>query len=161
MSIARKILWNTVSQIIGKAIIAVLGVVIIKIITNYLGTSGYGEYTATFDYLALFTIIADLGLYTIGIREMAKDGKKTPEILGNILTVRTISAIFIICVAGFIAAFIPSYQNSPIPLAVWLAGIAAFFNLLTSIISTVLQVHLKMEYNSSARWSVKSSTLVT
>lgn len=149
-STARKILWNTVAQIIGKAFIAVLGVVIIKLITNYLGTTGYGEYTAAFDYLALFTIISDLGLYTIGIREMAKDNEKVPMIMGNILTVRTVFSIFIICVAGFVAQFIPQYADSHIPLAIWLAGAAAFFNLLTSIISAVLQVYLKMEYNSLA-----------
>jgi O-antigen/teichoic acid export membrane protein len=148
MSTARKILWNTIAQIIGKAIIAVLGVVIIKLITNYLGTSGYGEYTVSFDYLALFTIISDLGLYTIGIREMAKDQEKIPKIMGNILTVRATFSIFVICMAGFIAYFIPQYQDSHIPLAIWLAGIAAFFNLMTSIISAVLQVNLKMEYNS-------------
>lgn len=147
---ARKILWNTVAQIIGKAVIAIMGVVIIKVITNYLGTNGYGEYTTAFDYLALFTIMADLGLYTIGIREMAKENEKIPMIMGNILTVRTFTSIFIICLAGFIAYFIPQYQNSHIPLAIWLAGIAAFFNLLTSIISAVLQVHLRMEYNSLA-----------
>ncbi len=150
MTTARKILWNTVSQIIGKGVIAVLGIVIIKVITNYLGTSGYGEYVASFDYLALFTIIADLGLYTIGIREMAKDEKEIPKIMGNILTIRTAFAIFVICIAGFVAFFIPQYRGTHIPLAVWLAGIAAFFNLLTSIISAVLQVNLKMEYNSLA-----------
>jgi len=150
MSVARKILWNTIAQIIGKACIAILGVVIIKLITSYLGTSGYGEYTTAFDYLALFTIISDLGLYTIGIREMAKDNEKVPMIMGNILTVRTFFSIVVICIAGFIAAFIPQYQNSHIPMAIWLAGLAAFFNLLTSIISAVLQVYLKMEYNSLA-----------
>lgn len=149
-STARKILWNTIAQIIGKAIIAILGVIIIKLITNYLGTTGYGEYTAAFDYLALFTIISDLGLYTIGIREMAKDKEKIPMIMGNILTVRTAFSIFIICLAGAVAQFIPQYQASHIPVAVWLAGAAAFFNLLTSIISAVLQVYLKMEYNSLA-----------
>ena len=149
-STARKILWNTIAQIIGKAVIAIIGVVIIKLITGYLGTTGYGEYTTAFDYLALFTIISDLGLYTIGIREMAKDNDKVPLIMGNILTVRTAFSIFVICVAGFVAYFIPQYQNSHIPLAIWLAGAAAFFNLLTSIISAVLQVYLKMEYNSLA-----------
>ncbi len=150
MSTARKILLNTVAQIIGKACVAILGVFVIKIITNYLGKSGYGEYTAAFDYLALFSIISDLGLYTIGIREMAKDKNEIPKIMGNILTFRTVFSIFIISVAGFIAFLIPQYQDSHIPIAVLLAGIAAFFNLLTTIISTVLQVNLKMEYNSLA-----------
>ena len=160
MSTARKILWNTISQIIGKGFIAIFGVLIIKIITNYLGQTGYGEYTAAFDYLALFSIIADLGLYTIGIREMAKDSKKIPMIMGNILTMRTGVALFIIALSGTIAQFIPQYQNSHIPMAVWLCGIAAMFNLLTTIISAILQVELKMEYNSLASVIGKIVTLV-
>ncbi len=152
MSVARKILWNTVAQMIGKAFIAVIGIVIIKLITGYLGKTGYGEYTAAFDYLALFSILADMGLYTIGIREMAKDQEKVPKIIGNMLSVRTISAIFVVCLAGFIAPFIPNFETpgSHLPLAVWLAGFAAFFNLMTTVVSAVLQVYLKMEYNSLA-----------
>ncbi|MFA7277506.1 MAG: flippase [Candidatus Gracilibacteria bacterium] len=148
MSTARKILFNTVSQVIGKACVALIGVFIIKIITSYLGKTGYGEYTTAFDYLALFSIIADLGLYTIGIREMSKDKDEIPKIMGNVLTIRTVFAIFTISIAAFVSFFIPQYQGTHIPPAVMLAGLAAFCNILTTVISAVLQVNLKMEYNS-------------
>ncbi len=150
MSLARKILWNTVSQIIGKVFIAVIGVVIIKLITSYLGKEGYGEYRLAFDYLAFFGIIADMGLYTIGVREMAKSKQDIPKILGNILTVRTIIAVLMIAVASTLVYFIPKYANTNVPPAVWIAGIAVMFNFITSIVSSVLQVELKMEYNSFA-----------
>jgi len=150
MSVVRKILWNTISQIIGKGFIAVIGIVIVKMITSYLGREGYGEYSVTFDFLAFFTIVADLGLYTIGVREMAKDDKKVPMIIGNILTIRTFVAVLMIIVAGISAFFIPSYKGTHIPIAVCIAGTAMLFNIITSTISTVLQVHLKMQYNSMA-----------
>jgi len=150
MSTARKILWNTIAQIIGKSIIAVLGIVIVKLITTYLGKSGYGEYTAAFEFLAFFIIVADLGLYTIGVREMAKDEKKIPMIIGNILTIRTVVSVLMV-IAGSIAAFyIDQYQGTRIPIAVGIAGVAMLLNVLTSTVSTVLQVHLKMQYNSFA-----------
>lgn len=150
MSTARKILWNTIAQIIGKGFIAVMGIVIVKLITSYLGKNGYGEYTAAFEFLAFFGIVADLGLYTIGVREMAKDEKKIPMILGNILTIRTVAIVITIATAMVAAFYIPKYQGTRIPFGVVLAGIATILNILTATISTVLQVHLKMQYNSLA-----------
>lgn len=127
-----------------------MGIVIVKLITGYLGKNGYGEYTAAFEFLAFFGIIADLGLYTIGVREMAKDEKKIPMILGNILTIRTVAIFITIATAMVAAYFIPKYQGTRIPFGVVLAGVATILNILTSTISTVLQVHLKMQYNSFA-----------
>jgi len=150
MSTARKILWNTLSQIIGKGFIALLGIVTVKMLTFYLGREGYGQYTTAFEFLAFFSIAADLGLYTIGVREMAKDEKKIPLIIGNILTVRTIICVIMVAIAIVAAHFMPKYQGTFIPYAVVLVGIATALNLMTSTVSTVLQVHLKMEYNSLA-----------
>ena len=150
MSTARKILWNTIAQIIGKACIALIGIVIIKMITNYLGKTGYGEYTTAFEFLAFFGIVADMGLYTIGVREMAKDEKKIPMIIGNILTIRTIIVIIMVIIASAAGFLIAKYQGTRIPVAIIFAGFATVFNIMTSTISSVLQVHLKMQYNSIA-----------
>jgi O-antigen/teichoic acid export membrane protein len=150
MSIARKILWNTISQIIGKGFIAVLGIITVKMLTYYLGKEGYGQYTTAFEFLAFFSIAADLGLYTIGVREMAKDEKKIPMIIGNILSVRTVLCVIMVGIAIVAAYLTPKYQGTLIPFGVVLVGIALSLNILTSTVSTVLQVHLKMEYNSLA-----------
>jgi O-antigen/teichoic acid export membrane protein len=155
MSVARKIFWNTVSQMAGKAAIAIMGIIVIKLITNYLDAPGmppsnYGQYTAAFEFLAFFAIVADLGLYTIGVREMAKDEKKVPMIIGNMLTIRTVIAVLMVGSAIIAAYLLPQYQNTKIPFAVVLVGVATVLNLLTSTVSSVLQVHLKMQYNAWA-----------
>jgi O-antigen/teichoic acid export membrane protein len=159
MSIARKIFFNTFSQILGKVVLAVFGIFILKLLSNYLGRSGYGEYTAAFDFLSFFSIVGDLGLYTIGVREMAKDEKKIPMIVGNILTVRTIISVLMIGIAIFSAFYVPKFQETRIPFGVILVGISMVLNLLTSTVSTVLQVHLKMQYNSLASVAGKAISL--
>ena len=68
MSIARKILENTFVQVLGKLITALLSIFVLKIITRYLGTSGYGDYTTIYQYLAFFGIIADFGI--LGLSEI-------------------------------------------------------------------------------------------
>lgn len=158
MSTARKILWNTVSQIIGKTAIALIGIIIIKMITNFLGKTGYGEYTTAFEFLAFFGIVADLGLYTIGVREMAKDEKQIPKIIGNIMTIRMVVVILMVIVAGVAGYMVPKYAGTRIPMAIWIAGIATVFNIMTSTISSVLQVHLKMQFNS---WASVAGKIVT
>lgn len=151
MSVARKILWNTAAQIMAKAVLAVIGIVTVKIITNYLGVAGYGNYTAVYEFIAFFGIASDLGLYTIAVREMARDENKIEMILGNILTVRTVLSVGTMVVA-FFAAFFYARPDSTIffPLAAAIAATATIFALLTGTISTVLQVHLKMQFNAAA-----------
>ncbi|MEA3304188.1 MAG: oligosaccharide flippase family protein [Patescibacteria group bacterium] len=88
MSYARQVFSNTVVQIAAKVIIALLSVVTIKMITNYLGQTQYGEYTYIYEYLGLFAILADMGLYTIGVKEMSSGKQTLAKVLSNILGMR-------------------------------------------------------------------------
>ena len=78
MSTARKILSNTVAQVAAKLTVSILGIAVIKIATNYLPQAGYGDYLGVYEFLAFFGIAADLGLFTIAVREMAQDEDKIP-----------------------------------------------------------------------------------
>lgn len=152
---ARKIFWNTTAQFAGKIISSLLSIVIIKLITSYLGshsadTGPYGEYTTAFEYLSFFAVVADMGLYTVGVREMSKDHTKIEMIIGNIMAFRTIVAVAMIGVATMVAFFIPQYQGTHIPLAIIIAGFSCILNLLASTVCSVQQVYLKMQYSALA-----------
>ena len=95
----KKIYSNTIAQIAGKLITAVISMFMIKILTNYLDISGYGLYSKIYNYVSIFAVIADLGLYTISVRELANhqhDRKMTEKISGNILSLRTLSGLIIV-----------------------------------------------------------------
>lgn len=146
--IARKILFNTVAQVVAKIIIGLFSVFILKMLTTYLGKQGYGIYKSIYEYLALFAIVADMGLYTIGVREMSKDSSKEEMVLGNMMTVRTVVIVLISIVAFATAFLIDEYRGSIAPYAVALAAVGSVFAILTGTVSTALQVHYKMEKNS-------------
>jgi O-antigen/teichoic acid export membrane protein len=146
MSIARKILENTFVQVLGKLVTAGLSIVVLKIISGYLGTSGYGDYTTVYQFLAFFGIAADFGIYTITVKEMSKDESRIPMILGNVMGLRTILAILAMAAATIVAFLIPSYSDTVIPMGVLIATLATIFTLLNGTVSSVLQVHLKMQY---------------
>lgn len=142
---------NTGAQILAKGVLAVIGFVTVKIITNYLEVAGYGYYTGVYDFIAFFGIASDLGLYTIAVREMARDEANIDKIIGNILSIRTI-LVFATMTLAFISSYLyfPQGTDLMLPLAVSVAATATVFALLTGTISTVLQVNYKMQYNAFA-----------
>lgn len=146
VTIARKILSNTFVQIGGKVAGALVSVFIVKLITNFLGVSGYGQYVSVYEFLAFFGILSDFGLFTIAVREMAKEEGRESFIVGNVLTLRTVMATAVMLLAVGAAFLIPQYQDTYIPAGVAVASLSVFFGILNGTVSSVLQLHLKMQY---------------
>ncbi len=152
MSLVRSIASNTFWQIAGKVVAAILGIISIKFITNYLSRSTYGEYTTIYDYTALFTIVADFGLFTIAVREMAHSNKKeiVEKIVGNVLSVRAALAVISLGLGVLAAGLIPAYRGSHIPYGVFIVSVATIIALISGTMSSVLQFYLRMHWASVA-----------
>ncbi len=129
-----------------------MGVVSIKLVTNYLDRSTYGEYTTIYDFTALFAIVADLGLFTIAVREMAKENGKEhiEKIIGNVLTVRGLTALISLAIGTAVAYLIPAYNGTHIPMGILVISVATVIGLLAGTVSSVLQFYLRMAWSSFA-----------
>ena len=160
MSTARKIISNTISQIIGKLLVTVIGLTTVKMTTTYLAVKGYGEYTAVYEFLAFFGIAADLGFFTIGVKEMSQDEDRIPMIIGNILSLRTISVIFTMIVAIVLGFVIPKYQGTRIPMGIAISSLTVFYTIMNGTITSVLQVKMKMHIASIATIAGKVVTVL-
>ena len=130
---------------------AFLSIFIVKLITNYLGVEGYGRYAAIYEFLAFFGIAADLGLFTIGVREMAKEDsqEKREYVLANIITLRMILCTVVMAIAIVSAYFIPQYNDLHLGIAI--ASIAVFLSIIQSALASLLQLNLKMQYAALAQ----------
>ncbi len=148
MSVARRILSNTVAQIISKILLAVLGLLSVKVLTNYLDENTYGNYVYTYEFLAFFGVIADLGIFTIAVKEMSEDEKNIPKLLGNILSLRTFLVVSAAFMAIIMIFFSPETQSPQVPIAVGIASLTMFVATINGTISSVLQTKLKMELAS-------------
>ena len=148
MSLGKKILSNTLWQIMGRLFTASVGIIAIKIITNYLPTDAFGQYTTLYEYIGFFAIAADFGLYTIGVREMAKKEKSESEILSNILAIRLILIVVTLGLAGVVAQLIPKYQDTFISTGIWIVALTTALTLIHGTLSSVLQYRLKMMYSN-------------
>lgn len=146
MSLSKKVFTNTVAQIIGRIITTITGVITLKLITYNYGASVYGDYTFVVQYLTVFGIFVDMGLFTIGVREMSKQKDKMEFILSNLLTLRVITASIILGI-GIIFAQISGYTED-VFVGIIIMTIATFLAYIESTLKTILQCKLEMEYQT-------------
>jgi O-antigen/teichoic acid export membrane protein len=146
----RKIYTNTIAQIGGKVITALISILLIKVLTGYLDVAGYGLYSKIYNYLSIFAVIADLGLYTITVRELTKyqdDKEMVAQISGNILSLRTLSWVLIIGLSLSIAPFLTGY-NSPVALiGIGIVSLFTLMGLINSSLMSYLQATLHTEFS--------------
>lgn len=106
---------------------ALFGFVTIKIMTPYLGPLRYGDYSTILKYFAIWTALADLGLYVLALKRLGeikeRDDKNSldhtthsqelREEYGKYVGTRIIIMSVIYVIALVIAYLLPAYTNNP------------------------------------------------
>lgn len=142
MTYAARVARNTIIQVVGKFAGTLLGFAVVAILTRALGQGGYGQYTTVFAYLGFFSVVADLGLYLVAVRELNQSREEPGKIIGNILGLRAVSAAFLLGLGVAIAAFFP--YPPAVRQAIALGSLAFFFVAFNQIFVGVFQTHLVM-----------------
>ena len=150
LSNARKILANTFAQTLGKIVVALLAVFTVKILTGFFGKSVYGKYVTIFEFLAFFGAAADLGLFTIAVREIPKHESEKQKIFSNVLTLRTACTTLAMLLAVVLAFSIAKFAGTQIPQGVAIVALATWLVILAGTFSIVLQTAMKMHLQSIA-----------
>ena len=149
----KAIFINTASQIIVRFVTLAFALISVKLLTNYLGPNGVGEFNSIVTYINLFVVLADLGLFAVTVREIAKNPDNEGKILSNVFTIRLISAAAA-CLVAIGVVNLTSYSAN-IKLGVLIASGFLFFNLMASVYDMVLQYRLKMQYSAIAEFIAK------
>jgi O-antigen/teichoic acid export membrane protein len=141
-STRRLVASNTAVQVAGRGLMLAIGLASIAVITRYLGPDDYGRYTLALTYMQLFAVLADVGLFTIVVRDISRDPSRTEELVGNTLTLRLVLSVVVIAVAAAISLLLP--YDPDVRVAILLAGLPLLFGMLNSTFVTVLQSRLRM-----------------
>ncbi len=152
----KKILSNTFAQILSKAWTAIISIILLSVLTNYLTQELFWLYSKVYNYLGIFAFLADLGLYTITIREITKNKEDSKKIVSNVMTLRSILWIFIIFLSILIAYFLPWYNDKIALVSIFIISIFTLFSLINSSILALMQANLKMEFSlvSTILWKL-------
>jgi len=143
MVIARKIAYNVLVSSVSKFLSTALALVSIGFITRYLGKEGFGEYATVLAFLSFFASLADLGLYHISTREISRSGADEKMIMGNIFSLRIISALFILIIAPVVVLFF----NYPLEVkeGIIIAAASFLFSSGYQVLNGVFQKNLAMD----------------
>ena len=145
MSTTRAIAWNTGAQAAGKIISTIFGVIIIALMTRYLGQVGFGYYSTANAFFQIFAIMLDLGINVMIVQMLGEhkgDKKYEQRAVSATMTFRLLTAFILLGIAPFIGLLFPyAYEVKLIMFALWVSFFAATLN---QVVIGVQQRHLKM-----------------
>lgn len=149
----RQVLANTSWLLVDKIFQMGLGLVVGIWVARYLQPQSYGLLTYAFTFVSLFSAIAELGLGTLVIRDIARDPSCKEETLGTAFAIRLIGGIAtLLLTVGIISWIKPSDH-----LTHWLVGIVAT--------STIIQAFRTIDYwfqsQLEAKYIVVANNLVS
>ncbi len=171
MALAGKVAANTVIQVGNKIVTTGINLVIIALITRYLGTYGFGQYTTAVTFVVFFSIAADLGLTLITTQLISRPGINISEVMSNLFTFRVVSGLVIVGLAPVVAMFLP-YEAS-IKEGIHITALAMYFVLLCQIFVSLFQKELRTDRIAIAEivsrlvilgltvWAITANTGVT
>jgi O-antigen/teichoic acid export membrane protein len=157
-TLTRKVALNATALAAGRVASVCLGLVSVGISTRYLGLHGYGELATAIAFAALVNVVADIGIWSIAAREIAKRPEETQRIISGVITAGLVLSLGAAAV-GVIAAFAiyPGNGNEPIRRAIllllvtlpfaapygavsayFIANQRAYMGMLTSVIGSVV-----------------------
>lgn len=141
--LARKVALNTIISVLGRVLATVLALVVFSLLSRYLGVSGFGEYVTVMAYLSVFNIFTDLGLYSITIRDISRDGADESAIVSNAFTLRFCIGFFIFAIGAILIYLFPYSINVKKGFIVGAFGFWAMTN--QSLVVSVFQKYLRMD----------------
>lgn len=148
MSLAKKIAYNTLTQIAGKTVSTILGLFSLALITRYLGPQGFGEYTTIVTFLGFFAVFADFGLTLVTVQLISDKRRDEGKVLNNLFAFRLLSVLIFLGLAPLIAIFLP--YSAAVKSGLIIAMAAFVFPALNQIIVGLFQKRLCMEKNAIA-----------
>ncbi len=141
--LVRQIAYNTIASAGARILGLALSLITIGFITRYLGQEGFGYYATILAFLYFFTVLADLGLYSICVREISRPQANEIKIANNAFTLRFFFGLFIFSLAPIIIYFLP--YPGEVKLGTAIAALAFWLNSNQQVLMGVFQKYLRMD----------------
>jgi O-antigen/teichoic acid export membrane protein len=142
MSLTRKIAHNTITQIVGKIISTLLGLVAIGMMTRYLGQEKFGWYITVTAFLQFIGILTDFGMIVVTAQMLSEPFHNKIKLFKNLFSFRFFTAIFFFGLAPLIALLFP--YPTEVKIAIGVTAIAFLSITLNQVFVGLYQTKLKM-----------------
>jgi len=141
--LTQKIAYNTIVSLASRVVGTIIALVNIGLITRYLGQNGFGDYSTILAFLYVFSVLADLGLYSITLREISKAGAPEKEIVSHAFSLRLWAGLFIFGLAALAVWLFP--YSFEVKVGTGLAALGFWLLSINNVLIAVFQKYLRME----------------
>lgn len=144
MVLARKIAYNVVLNSFLKVFsTVVLSLLSLRLMTGYLGQDGFGKYATILAFFSFFTAITDLGLGSVTVREISRNGADEKKILGNVFALRLVTSGALLLISPILIFFFGYTED--VRVGIIIAALATVFATSSSILNGIFQKNLAMD----------------
>lgn len=146
---ASKLATNTAIQILGRFLTLIISVVTLSFIANHLTANGsalegYGQYSIVLTYISIIGATADLGLFTLVVREITGlEPAKAGRVVGAAILFRFLLLIVALLVLAGIFPFLP--YELVVKQGILLGAVVAFLMLFSQSIAAIFQANYQAE----------------
>lgn len=156
----RQITYNTLISFSARIVAVILGFFSLALTTRLLGQEGFGLYATALTWGYIISFVADLGLYSLLVREIGRaSGSQEERIVSHIFTLRLFS-LLLFFVLGIGVALLSPFRFGLSLVAIILASLQYFFLSLSQLFMAVFQKYLKMGAAAIAEIAGRSLTLL-
>jgi O-antigen/teichoic acid export membrane protein len=141
MSLNKKIAFNSASQIIGKTISTILGLVSVIIMLRTLGIERYGWYSTASYFLMFIGIMGDFGFAVMTNRFLSDPHLEKTKVFNTLITLRFISALVFQIAAPLLVLLFP--YRPEVKLATVILTFSFFASALNQVFTGSFQSQLK------------------
>lgn len=143
MALVKKLAYNTMVSVVGRVIGVALSLISLGVIARYLGQEGFGNYTLILAFLSIFSVLADLGLYSLMTREISRPGADEKKIASNIFTLRLVVLLISLAFAFVLVWFFP--YSIQVKIGVAIGAIAFLFLSASQVLMGIFQKYLRAD----------------
>lgn len=142
-NLTQKIAYNAFFSAGARVIQTALAFITMILIVGYLGEKEFGNYIIVVTFVYIFSVFADLGLYSIVVREISREDADEKKIISNAFTFRLAAGFFIFFFAYFVSFLFPYSNEIRLGIAVAAFGFWILSN--TQVLMGLFQKHLALD----------------
>jgi len=138
------ILKNTAVLFVGQFSTWALTIIYTIYVPRRVGASGWGDLAIAGAWTTVGATLVALGMGTLMVRDMARDHRKAPDMIGAAIATRMVMVIPCVLIIGALAWGYPFHTQ----LVIYILSLGMVFQLLTGPFQAGFQAIERMKYNS-------------
>ncbi|AXI24809.1 polysaccharide biosynthesis protein [Methanofervidicoccus sp. A16] len=144
MSVTKRILKNTGILFVANILSKFFGFLYFMCMARYLGAEGYGIISFALAFTGMFSILTDMGLQLLIVREVARYKEIASKYLGNVVVIKFILGIITFLLI-FLSINLMGYPSET-KYVVYIISLYVIINSFNLAFYSIYQAYEKMEY---------------